>query len=86
MPEENYEINLLRMIFAELYILLSMTGSREMYGKSYFSLGLSEKPAVDQAVWGLVSASYQAMTPELLKAQTAQQQVGFQTPSAEKKP
>ena len=43
-----------------------------MFGKSYSALGVGEKIAVDQAVLNLVGANYQAITPELLKGQTAQ--------------
>ena len=53
MPEDFGE-NLLKMIAAELYFLLGMQASREMYGRSYFSLGAGEKQAVDQAVLGAV--------------------------------
>ena len=81
MPDETFQINLLRLISAEVYVLCGMVAAREMYGKGYFSLGLGEKGAVDQTVQALVAANYQAATPELLKAQTTQQAVGFQTPS-----
>jgi deoxyxylulose-5-phosphate synthase len=52
MAEEKFSDNLLRAIAAELHFLNGMTAAREMFGKSYFSLGLSEKIAVDQAAVG----------------------------------
>jgi hypothetical protein len=50
MAEENFDTNLLRWISAELYFLLGMQAAREMFGKSYFSLGAGERIAVDNAV------------------------------------
>jgi hypothetical protein len=81
MAEENFETNVLRTIAAELYFLVGMTAAREMYGKSYFALGVIEKAAVDQAVLGGVASNYQAITPELLKAQTTKTTPGFQAPA-----
>jgi len=75
-----FETNILKMIAAELYFVAGMNASREMYGKSYFSLGVAEKAAVDQIVLGAVGANFQAITPEMLKAQTSQQVSGFQAP------
>jgi hypothetical protein len=45
--------NLLRAIAAELHLLNGMTAAREMFGRSYFSLGIGEKTAVDQATIGI---------------------------------
>jgi hypothetical protein len=90
MAEDTFDTNLLRWISSELYFSLGMQASREMYEKSYFSLGIAEKTAVDNAVGAAVRANYQAMTPELLtqvlapeppKAPPAKQPVGFQTPN-----
>jgi hypothetical protein len=83
MPEEKFETNLLKVIAAELYYLLGLQAAREMYGKSYFSLGVGEKAAVDQAVLGAVGGNYNSITPEFLKGQQAQQPsqpIGFQPP------
>jgi hypothetical protein len=85
MPEDSFEINLLRTIAAEVYFLIGMNVSREMFGKSYFALGLGEKQVVDQAALAAVAANYQALTPEFLKGQTTQPKVGFYQ-SEEKKP
>jgi hypothetical protein len=72
----------MRMIAAELTFLVSMTAAREMFGKNYFSLGVAEKVAVDQAVLGAVGANYQAITPAFLAAQQAQQPMGFGVPTS----
>jgi hypothetical protein len=76
MAEEKFSDNLMRVIAAELHFLNGLTAAREMFGKSYFSLGLSEKTAVDQAVLGMVAGNYQNLTPESL-SQTTQQPAGF---------
>jgi hypothetical protein len=78
MTDEKFETNLLRVVAAELYLSLGLQVAREMYGKSYFALGIGEKAAVDQTVFAQVGANYQAMTPEFLKNQGVKQPVGFQ--------
>jgi len=50
-----------------------------MFGKSYFSLGLPEKNAVDQAVVGAILGNMQLITPEFLEGQQGQQPIGFPT-------
>ncbi len=76
-----FDTNLLRMIAAELYFSLGIQAAREMYGKSYFSLGVGEKAAVDQAVLAAVGGNYQAMTPDFLTGPATKPPVGFQTPT-----
>jgi hypothetical protein len=39
MADETFPVNLMRMIAAELHLLNGMTAAREIFGKSYFSLG-----------------------------------------------
>jgi len=80
MPEETFETNLLRVIAAELYFLVGMTAAREMYGKSYFALGVAEKTLTDQAVLGTVGNYYQTVTPEWLRG-TVRAISGFQGPT-----
>ena len=77
-----FDTNLLKMIAAEFYFSLGMTAAREMYGKSYFSLGFLEKAAVDQAVFAGVGANYQGITPEFLKGATLDAKVGFRPPTS----
>jgi invasion protein IalB len=48
MADETFEQNLLRMIAGTLHNLTVLTAAREMFGRSYFSLGVSEKAIVDQ--------------------------------------
>jgi hypothetical protein len=66
--DEQYSQNLLKLLCAEGFFLASMTAAHEMYGKSYFSLGVSEKQVLDQA-----------LTPEWFGAPT-QGPTGFQPP------
>ena len=73
---EQFETNMIRMIAAELYFLASMTAAREMYGKSYFSLGAVEKAAIDQAVWQSVNGNLEGMTAQLFAK--SEQKLGFQ--------
>jgi hypothetical protein len=61
----------------QLHFLLSMTAAREIFAKSYFALGVSEKAAVDQMVSAHVAGNFQHLTPALLSAQQGQQPVGF---------
>ncbi len=77
MAEERFDENLLKLIAAEVFFLVGMQTSREMYGKSYFSLGVGEKGAVDQAVLANVGGNYRSITPEFLKTQSTPQAVGF---------
>ena len=84
MAEEKFSDNLLRAIAAELHLLTGMTAAREMFSKSYFALGVSEKATVDQAVLNMVAGNYQSLTPEALASQKAQVAVGFLTPNEKK--
>ena len=82
MIEEEFHANLLKSIAASLFFLVGMTASREMYGKSYFSLGNAEKAALDQVVLGFVGYNFQSLTPEALRGRASQQPVGFQASPA----
>jgi hypothetical protein len=82
MAEENFNTNLMRMIAGQLHCLVGMTAAHEMFGKSYFSLGIPEKIAVDNAVNGIIAGNFQAITPAFLAAQQAPQPVGFGIPAA----
>ncbi len=75
--DPDFAINLMRMIAAELHFANAVSVSREMFGRSYFSLGVAERIAVDQAVLGHVSANYSAITPAYLAEQQAKQPMGF---------
>ena len=80
MADENFPTNVIRMIAAELHFQSAIQVSREMFDKSYFSLGAAEKIAVDQAVHGFVGSNYREITPEFLAAQEPRQPVGFGIP------
>ena len=74
-----FDTNLLRVIAAELHLSNGLHVAREMFGKSYFALGVSEKVAVDQAANAMLAGNFQMMSAEYLKGQTARAPVGFQT-------
>jgi len=85
MTDETFENNLLRFISAELFFLISMQASREMYGKSYFSLGVVEKANVDQMVASTVGGNFSGLTPEKLRTSPPQNPIGFEGPKADGK-
>jgi hypothetical protein len=58
------------MIAGEVYFANCMTAARQMFGKSYFSLGTGEKTVVDRAVFEASKAGYHMATPEFLAGQT----------------
>jgi len=77
MADENFSDNLLRAVAAELHMLNRVTVAREMFSKSYFSLGVVEKATVDQTVMSMVAGIYQSFTPEALASRKAQEPIGF---------
>ena len=76
---DEYALNVLKLVASELRLLNGMTAAREMYGKSYFFLGIGEKIAVDQAVQGMVSGNFHAVTPEYFAGSEIKNPVGFGT-------
>ena len=81
MAAENFGDNLLRAVAAELHLLNRVTAAREMFSKSYFSLGVVEKATIDQTVMSMVAGTYQALTPEGLATHKAHEPVGFRAPT-----
>ncbi len=77
--DEQYRQNLTRLACAELFSLLAVIASREMYGKSYFSLGVAEKAALDQTVLSSISGNYHVLVPEWF-GDVNPSQKGFQPP------
>jgi hypothetical protein len=77
MAQESGEIDLMRLLIAEIWFGISMKAAREMYGRSYFSLGMMEKFALDQTVASMVAAHYFAMGPQLPRP-LSRQIAGFQ--------
>lgn len=86
MADDSFPVNLMRMIAAEMHFQSALLASREMFGRGYFSLGASEKIAVDQAVIGLVGGNFGEITPEFLAGQGPRQPVGFGIPKEDKAP
>ena len=82
MPNDDFPTNLLRASVAYLTFQSALLAAREMFGKSYFALGVAEKVAVDQAVLGNVAANYHALTPQALASQEAPRDAGFLNPGA----
>jgi hypothetical protein len=68
--QDEFLTNLLKTVVAENYVLCGLQASREMFGKSYFALGVSEKVSVDQAVSAMVWANFQGLKPEMFSDQT----------------
>ena len=83
MADKEFDTSLLRFIGAELFFLLSMQVSREMYGKSYFSLGVVEKTNVDQIVLNTVGGNFEGLTFENLRP-NERKPIGFEAPSSGK--
>ena len=82
--DQSYETKLLRLVDAELCFASAMYASHEMYAKSYFSLGVVEKQAVDQMVLNQISGNFQAITPAWFGQQTEAPKAGFHQSEAEK--
>jgi diphthamide synthase (EF-2-diphthine--ammonia ligase) len=55
-----------------------------MYGKSYFSLGVTEKMTLDQMVFGTIASNYQSITAEGLASHKSKEPIGFRVPSKPK--
>jgi hypothetical protein len=77
MGQNNFEVDLLRLLVAEIWFAISMKAARELYGRSYFALGVGERLALDQVVAATVGATYSEITPALLRPQS-KRIAGFQ--------
>lgn len=80
----DFDSNIGRFTSASAYSLVLLTVAREMFGKSYFALGVQERSIVDTNVFQMVSANYQAITPQSLASQPAPAPAGFQPPAVSK--
>ena len=76
-----YASNLLRWNASVAYAHFGLSVAREMFGKSYFSLGIQEKAAVDNAAFGMVAGNYQYLTSQNLTTPAVPSPVGFQMSS-----
>lgn len=74
----DFETNLLRVTAAAAHAQLAMTIAREMFGKSFFALGVQERSIVDGHVVPMLGYYYGMLTPEGLQAQT-RPPMGFQS-------
>lgn len=83
MAQESCEVDLMRLLVAEIWFGISMKAARELYGRSYFSLGVMEKFALDQTVASMVATNYWAISPHFPTTQY-RQAAGFQPESAVK--
>ena len=70
MGEHSFEGDLLRLLVAEIWFAISMKAARELFGRSYFALGMGERLALEQVVAATVGAMYSEITPALLRPQT----------------
>jgi hypothetical protein len=82
---EDFSVNLLRTIAAEMFYLCGLQTAREMFGKGYFSLGVAEKASVDQATLSMIATTFQQLTPEWFRDQKPQGTAGFQVQGTETK-
>jgi hypothetical protein len=85
MAEDKFGEDLLRVVAAQLHFQCGLLTAREMFGKSYFSLGVAEKVAVDQVVQTHVSSHYLGITPKALGSKKVGEAIGFGVPSPSKK-
>jgi hypothetical protein len=81
MAEETFSTNVMRLIAAELHFQSVLSASREMFGRSYFSLGPIEKQSIEQTVIGIVANNFQTLTPEFLAGQEVREPMGFRVPT-----
>lgn len=77
MPTD-YETNLVRVQTAVAHAQLAMTIAREMFGKSFFALGVQERSIVDGHVVPMIGHYYGMLSPEGLQQQV-RPAMGFQS-------
>lgn len=63
MPD-SFEVNLHRFNGGCAFSFLVLATAREMFGKSYFSLGQGERAAVETASFALAASGFQTLTPQ----------------------
>ncbi len=82
MKNNEYSENLLRLIASCVYSSLFLQASREMFGRSWYSLGAAEQQAIIQAVTAQVGYNMNFLTLEVLKKTLGQKDLkspaGFQ--------
>jgi len=58
MADETFEVNLLRMIAAELWLSNRLHVARDLFERCYLSLSQAERGMVDQTVFAVLGADY----------------------------
>jgi len=76
---DTFDTNLFRLTAAAASTLVTLAVARELFGKSYFALGIAERAIVDRNAFEIVAAQYQSMTPERFGG-TPSGTMGFQPP------
>ena len=76
-----FQVNLLRAIAAHLNVLSTLQTAREMFGKSYFSLGAEERKAAEKAQYELILSHYYGVTHEVLANAPRTEPIGFCPPT-----
>lgn len=81
--DNKYPENLLRFIGATVYSQSLLLASKELFGRSYYSLSPEEKNAVNLTLNNQIQANTLNLTPQLLETWLNQANagtVGFQAP------
>jgi hypothetical protein len=60
MANDEFNTNLMRAIVAELHVSNLQNASREMFGKSYFSLGIGDKSTIRGRTIGTIISGHSA--------------------------
>jgi len=81
MAEQKFSDNLLRVIAAEMHVLNCSQAARDLFGKSYYSLGQTERSIVDKTILELIGGNFQTLTADYLATPKIQEPVGFRAPS-----
>lgn len=81
MAHDNFQTALLRLLAAEMWTLISMNAAREMFGKSYFALGVAEKSALDHMIASNIASNFGGISPEFLRSPQPQPLVAGFSPS-----
>ena len=74
---DDFTNNLIRLLASEMHFQSVLLASREMFGKSYYALGVHEKAVLEQSVVAQIGGNYTAITPAFLAGQQAPQSMGF---------
>lgn len=80
MAEEIFSDNLLRMIVAEMHVSNCAAAARDLFQRSYYALGQTERAIVDKTILDMVAGNFQVLTADFLASQKQQNPVGFVPP------